>query len=141
MKTRYEEIQAQIDILRAEARVISDRDNDAFIAKQKKYYEDNIAGKIFYGDSSTWGGYYGLLFIYKPISCDDWSAYNSCKVLKFEIQFNKADNSIYQVTNKVDTFRVDSFVTHLTIMTPEIMAKIKNMLDIGFASILNMYTS
>lgn len=138
MNTRLQEIDKEMDLLRTEARAIEKIENSDFIEKQKKYYEDNVAGKVFYGDGTTWHGYEKTIKLYKPIRCEDWSAYNSCVCLKFEIQMD-ANGNLQKLHSTFDTFRVDSFVTHLTILTLEKLCEIKEYIKFQTETIYTLF--
>ncbi len=65
-------------------RIIAEEDE----ATQKAIFSI-MEGKLFYGNKDTWSGYENTIYLIKPVSCDDWSPYNCCNVIKIAINCSK----------------------------------------------------
>lgn len=119
---------AEIDILTApllkREKEIREQLNIETIERYKKEFED-IKDKLFYGDVSTWSGYKDCVFLVKPISCEVFQPYNSCKVFRMTITKDKVVN----ISISYDTSRVDQFKTHYKPLTSEKFNEIRKMVD------------
>ena len=78
--------------------------------KQKAFFV-TIEGKLFYHESfnTPYSGIKRQIELVKPISCQDFSQYNSCNILSIKISFG--DNlKVFSFSVTKDTHRVDSFI-------------------------------
>jgi hypothetical protein len=110
--------------------------NSEFTEKQKAVFE-NIKDKLFYGDKTTWNGYQDSIHLIKPISCDNFGPYNSCKTTHIEIILNNDRVLIYLLFN--DNIRVDQFQTHYKPLTSEIFNKISELVNIEIKETLKIF--
>ena len=101
--------------------------NSEFVEKQKVIFE-NIKDKLFYGDKTTWNGYEDSIHLIKPVSCDNWVPYNSCKTIHIEILLKHGKvQRIYLLFH--DNIRVDQFQTHYKPLTSEMFNKISELVN------------
>ncbi len=118
------EIRTVLDPLEKRAHELNRLIEEEFIEQQKAQFKQ-IEGKLFYGDKDSWSGFKDTIMLIKVISCDDWSTYNSCKILKFELTFSKG--KFYSISIAEDTNRVSNFDTHYTELTPELFMTISKL--------------
>jgi len=135
------EIKTLTEPLLKRKKEIRDQLESELIDRYKKEFE-NIKGKLFYGDGTTWGGYTNLefqssLFLIKPISCDVFGPYNSCNV--FQIFIGLVKNKIVTIQIKHETSRVDNFETHYKPLTSEKFNEIRKMVDNELDSTFNIF--
>ncbi len=108
-----------------------------FIEKQKEIFK-NIEGKLYYGDKNTWSGFKDVIFLVKVLNCDNWSEYNSCNILQFEIRFEKEIFSSLFIRRTIQ--RVDTFKTHFKELTPELFENIKQLSNKSLDNALSNFT-
>jgi hypothetical protein len=88
--------------------------------RKQQWYADNIEGNVYYSDKTTWGGYDHYMAIIKPISCNDWNSYGTCKIKSIEVYYNK-DKSVKEIRhNYQSSMRYDMFATHCKKCTPDL---------------------
>lgn len=88
--------------------------------RKQQWYNDNIEGNVYYSDKTTWGGYDHYMSIIKPISCNDWNSYGTCKIKSIEVYYNR-DMSIKEIRHNYDpNMRYDMFETHCKKCTPDL---------------------
>lgn len=117
-------------------RKLRDELNEEFKNSKMEHYARVAEGKIFYGNHSTWSGFNDVTFLIKPISCEDWSSYNMCNVVRLEIRKNNKGTTISFIE---DTERVDSFETHYKQLTPDIASDISTLLSKEIGEILSNF--
>lgn len=105
---------------------------------RRKIYADIADGKIFYGDVNTWSGFSDTIYLIKPISCEDWSMYNSCNSFKMTIRFLK-NGDMKSILVEKDKERVSHFETHYKQLTQEKLEIIFNTLDESIKKVLSNF--
>lgn len=129
--TEREEIEKKIkeltEPLEKRLRELRDKENADYEAKQKKFYKENIEGRIFYGDKTTWPGWADHIVLIKPTGCEDWGPYNVCHAMEMMTYPNKniKTGNYSGIRIESRTVRVDNFATHFKELTPEILEGIK----------------
>lgn len=109
-----------------ELRAILDKE---FIEEQQKFYNDTVAGRLFYSNKEIWSGFENSIYVVKPVNCEDWSHYNSCNILQMEIRFSKGMKKFEKFSLTMTTSRVDCFKTHYKELPPEMLEQFKEMVD------------
>ena len=98
----------------------------AFFEVQKKFFEENVSGKLFYVEGYVGLGYEKAFRLIKPISCNDFGTYNSCKSIEIDLQIN--ENGFFLMC-KPSSHRVDDFGKNLIELTPELLEFFKSKVN------------
>lgn len=105
--------------------------------ENKKLEFDGIKDKLYYGDVTTWNGFENTIYLIKPISCNDWSAYNVCDISKIKIEMLKGKLRTIIIRN--DVVRVSNFTTHYKPLTAELFKLVKVYLDVEISKSLGLF--
>lgn len=107
-------------------------------------YNNNIAGKLFYGDKTTWNGYTGTICLIKPLFLDEVEHPNTCKVVQLVIRIaneerNSMGNSIISFDLKFESVRTDMFTTHYKEISEDSFPSISDNLKQKLETILRIF--
>ena len=122
--------------LQKRERELRDIIDKEYIEKQKEFFK-TIEGKLYYGDKTTWSGHQNTIYLVKPISCEDWTEYNSCNIIQLRIELVKGEMSSIHITKT--TSRVDCFETHYKPLVNELFEKVKDFLNTEIIKSLNNF--
>jgi len=104
------------------------------IDRQKAIFK-KYEGKVYYTTIAPFNGT-GIRLI-KAISCNDWSAYNSCVVFAVTIEYD-SNGKCCNIWMKKDTHRVDSFEKYQEV-SEEIYEKFKLTAETELANALSIF--
>ncbi|MEK6883410.1 MAG: hypothetical protein AABY22_27530, partial [Nanoarchaeota archaeon] len=90
--------------------------------------------KIYYDDRKPYLG--NIICILKVFSCDDWSLYNSCKVVEIEITYT--NNIFNTIRFQYSTCRVDS-ISEMKPINQELFESFRRTAEIELQNSLNIF--
>ena len=132
------EIRQVLEPLQKKERELEKIAEQEYIEKQKSHFKQ-FEGKIYYGDKTTWSGFQDTIYLIKPIDCFDWTEYNSCRIIKFEMRFDKGKFRSLHIGE--DTNRISNFETHYKELTDELFEKVKELANTELLNSLLNFTA
>jgi len=131
------EIKTILEPLEKRERELKNILNEEYIKERQEEFK-LIDGKLYYGDKDTHSGFKSHIFLIKILNCNDWSLYNSCQILKFEISY--LDGKIYSFRIYKEMSRVDIIKTHYIELTDELFEKVKIITNTELDNMLSLLT-
>jgi hypothetical protein len=123
-KNKIAELDTQMEPLETQRRALKSKILNHEEQESQQYYTDNLKGKIFYCDKTTFRNYAHIISLNKVIEYDNSM---TCRTIELTIFFDKTDKYVRGVRLQVSSINIRMLSNEHTLITPEKLQEIKDI--------------